>query len=210
MTHNHFQLVVIQRINEHKEKEAVRLEAERARIRVEEQVKVQREAEVTDRKRTSEEAGNQVETTAAELRVTQDLPVVVHLSAATQTVCHSEGAQHFAALHPNLVKLPVAMVQLPIVAMAGGAREFRLDQIGTRLGFSVSAEFLCQLGFDAAGRDLAAVLYNEHDFSRICTALVSHIGQVQAYFRQPNNGQCHAGPATAAPPPVHDQWRIAS
>ena len=76
------------------------------------------------------------------------------------------------------------MVQIPIVAKSGTARELCLSQIGTRLGFALSAEFVRQLGFEAAGRDCTGALYSEHDFSNICTALVTHIGRVQLQAQQ--------------------------
>lgn len=56
----------------------------------------------------------------------------------------------------------------------------RLGQIGERLGFSLSADFLRTLGFEAAARDRAAYLYHEHDFGMICAALTRHISAVQA------------------------------
>ena len=76
------------------------------------------------------------------------------------------------------------MVQLPNAAKSGMARELCLSQIGTRLGFALSAKFVRQLGFEAAGQDCTGVLYSEHDFSNICTALVNHIGRVQLQAQQ--------------------------
>jgi len=55
----------------------------------------------------------------------------------------------------------------------------RLGQIAERLGFSLTADFLASLGFAAAGRDRAAVLYHEADFPAICTALIGHITNVR-------------------------------
>lgn len=56
----------------------------------------------------------------------------------------------------------------------------RLGQIGERLGFSLTADFLRTLGFEHAAKDRAAVLYHEHDFANICAALQRHISAVQA------------------------------
>lgn len=56
----------------------------------------------------------------------------------------------------------------------------RLGQIGARLGFTVTADFLRTLGFEPAARDKAAQLYHEHDFAMICAALTRHISAVQA------------------------------
>jgi hypothetical protein len=76
------------------------------------------------------------------------------------------------------------VVHIQIVANSGTARQLCLSQIGTRLGFALTAEFIRQLGFEAVGGNCDAVLYDEHDFSTICTALVNHIVQVQLQVRQ--------------------------
>ncbi|MCQ9618347.1 Heme peroxidase [Paenalcaligenes niemegkensis] len=62
--------------------------------------------------------------------------------------------------------------------------ELRLGQIGERLGFTVTAEFLRYLGFEPAGRDRAAVLYQERDFDRMCVALIDHIDNIRAQQRE--------------------------
>lgn len=56
----------------------------------------------------------------------------------------------------------------------------RLGQINERLApIQLSVAGLAQLGFTAAGKDKAAVLYHEADFPRICHALVLHVQGVQ-------------------------------
>ena len=55
----------------------------------------------------------------------------------------------------------------------------RLWQIHQRLGFSVSADFLRGLGIEPAGKDRAAVLYHERDFSRICDALIAQVARAK-------------------------------
>ncbi|MFA7322298.1 MAG: YqaJ viral recombinase family protein [Dokdonella sp.] len=54
----------------------------------------------------------------------------------------------------------------------------RLGQIGERLGFAVTADFLRSLGFEAAAKDKSALLFHESDFPRICASLISHIQAV--------------------------------
>ncbi len=56
----------------------------------------------------------------------------------------------------------------------------RLGQIGERLGFALTADFLKNLGFEPAGKDKSAILFHESTFGEICAALVKHIAQVQA------------------------------
>jgi predicted phage-related endonuclease len=55
----------------------------------------------------------------------------------------------------------------------------RLGQIAERLGFPLTADFLNTLGFAAAGRERAAVLYHEADFAHMCAALIRHVGAIQ-------------------------------
>lgn len=59
-------------------------------------------------------------------------------------------------------------------------RRIKLGDISTRLGFTLSAEFLRSLGFEAVERKQGAQLYRASDFPRICVALVHHIQAVQA------------------------------
>jgi putative phage-type endonuclease len=56
----------------------------------------------------------------------------------------------------------------------------KLGQIGERLGFSLTSDFLKTLGFEPAARDKSALLFHEANFGHICAALVDHINQVQA------------------------------
>lgn len=55
----------------------------------------------------------------------------------------------------------------------------KLGAISTRLGFTVTANFLRSLGFEPAGRERAAVMYHEGDFAGICDALIAHINTVK-------------------------------
>lgn len=59
-------------------------------------------------------------------------------------------------------------------------QRIKLGDISTRLGFTLSAEFLRSLGFEAVERKQGAQLYRASDFPRICVALVHHIQVVQA------------------------------
>lgn len=55
----------------------------------------------------------------------------------------------------------------------------KLGAIGDRLGFNLTAAFVADtLGIPARATDKAAKLYYESDFTRICDALVEHIGGV--------------------------------
>lgn len=54
----------------------------------------------------------------------------------------------------------------------------RLGQIGERLGFSLTADFMASLGFHPVATDKAAKLYRESDFPNICWALMRHVQAV--------------------------------
>ncbi len=63
---------------------------------------------------------------------------------------------------------------------ADDGQRIKLGDITTRLGFTLSAEFLRSLGFEAVERKQGAQLYRASDFPRICVALVNHIQSVQS------------------------------
>lgn len=54
-----------------------------------------------------------------------------------------------------------------------------LGQIGTRLGFALTAQFLSSLGFDGA-KVKGAVLFHENQFPQICDALIKHVAEAKA------------------------------
>jgi predicted phage-related endonuclease len=58
----------------------------------------------------------------------------------------------------------------------------RIGQIGERLGFTVTSDFVLSLGFAPAATDKAARLYHEIDFPRICAAIQRHIDDVRAKY----------------------------
>lgn len=75
---------------------------------------------------------------------------------------------------------PVAQVaQAPAAPAADDGQRIKLGDINSRLGFSLTADFLRSLGFEPVGRERAAVLYRASDFQRICAALINHIQQAQ-------------------------------
>lgn len=81
---------------------------------------------------------------------------------------------------------PAAVTATPIKTAAAvqqpvdDGQRIKLGDISTRLGFTLSAEFLRSLGFEAVERKQGAQLYRASDFPRICVALVHHIQAVQA------------------------------
>ena len=63
---------------------------------------------------------------------------------------------------------------MPRQAAPASAPTLRLGQIGERLGFALTAEFVSRLGIEGT-RERNSVLYHEADFQRIGTALIAHV-----------------------------------
>jgi putative phage-type endonuclease len=155
------QSLVAARIAEHRAAEEKRLEAERERIRAEEQAKLQREQEAAARAERERQ-----ETEAREQRQREE-----------QAAREEQQRQQVPAAAPTATVLP-----MPTKApAAASAPTLRLGQINERLGFTVTADFLASLGFPMAAQDKAAKLWRESDWPAICLALVQRI---QAAARQ--------------------------
>lgn len=73
---------------------------------------------------------------------------------------------------------PAAVQPVKQQATADDGQRIKLGDINSTLGFTVTAEFLRSLGFDAVDRKGNAVLYRSSDWPRICGALVQHINSV--------------------------------
>lgn len=73
---------------------------------------------------------------------------------------------------------PAAVQPVKQQAPADDGQRIKLGDINSTLGFTVTAEFLRSLGFDAVDRKGSAVLYRSSDWPRICGALVQHINSV--------------------------------
>jgi hypothetical protein len=93
-----------------------------------------------------------------------------------------------AAASPAPAPAPASAVTSSApIRPAGGHNDtptLKLGQISERLGFTLPADFLRTLGFEPAGRDRAAMLYQERDFDRICQALITHITSVREERRK--------------------------
>lgn len=159
--------LVKSRIADHKAAEAKREEETRERIRAEEQAKAEKAAR---EKLAAERAA------AAEAeRIAATPPAVATLVApAVPNVTHEA-----------VVNLMPATVRKAIAAPADVATSeptLRLGEIGERLGFNLTADFLKVLGFEPAKVDRASKLFHEEDFPAICQALMVHIGEVSDQF----------------------------
>jgi len=80
--------------------------------------------------------------------------------------------------HGDVVSLMPATVRQAMAPRAVSiAPTLKLGVISERLGFTVTADFLASLGFEAY-IDRSAKLYRESDFPLICRALIEHIESV--------------------------------
>lgn len=153
------QALVTARISEHRAAEERRLEAERARIRAEEQERADREtrerAAAEQRQREEQEAGERAE------------------QQRQQQAVSAPQAAPAAAVPPaaaNVVPMPTR------APAATSAPSVRLGQINQRLApLAVDAACLAALGFPHSATEGAAKLWHEHQFPAICEALITHI-----------------------------------
>jgi putative phage-type endonuclease len=171
-----FTALLMSRVSQHKEKEAKRLEAEREKIRAEEQAKAQREAneraaeEIRKLDAERKAAAEQV-TAANQTRFEQPACVEEKPKSETQPALSIASEQQPAAIADEIPQ-PVlgARIALPADACLP---KIKLGEICTRLGFTVSAEFLASLGFEAT-TEKNAKLYNEASFPAICRRISDH------------------------------------
>jgi predicted phage-related endonuclease len=176
--------LVKMRIAEHEAAEAAKAEALRAQIAEEERVKAEAAAAEKVRQEQVEAARVAEETAAAEhARVAAETKRQLEEQAASIAAARAreEAKAQVTQLSPTMQIIEAAPVT-PIEAVrpaAGVVPTLRLGQINERLApVAVTADGLARLGFAAAGRDRAAVLYHEADFPAMCAALVRHVTAV--------------------------------
>lgn len=153
-----FGLLVRSRIDKHKADEAARLEKERERIRAEEAAKLeaQQKAEAARLEREQrEEAERQA---AAALTLQQVLTAAAPQPVADALAPAPEVRAFVAPAAPAPTELPT----------------MTLGQINARLGFTVTADFLASLGFEAH-KDKSARLYRPGQFGAICARISGHV-----------------------------------
>jgi len=150
-----FANLLMHRINEHKQREAAKLEAERERIRREESERITREAARADLQtkaqaaqeaREAEQRGKTTEATHAQSNAT-DAP------------------QAPAASTPQI----------------DDGKRLKLGELKAILApISIDADGLAQLGIHPAGTEKAAKLYRAADVPAICRAIIGHLNAVIA------------------------------
>lgn len=174
------------RITNHKAAEEKRMEAEREKIRAEERVKAEREAQAKakaeeDRIRAEEQAKAKSEQIA---RDAEELKKRAEFEAE-----QAQGRAALAEANQLIASAKAAPAETPIEQAAetsDSGNLLKLGQIGERLGFIVTAEFIASLGINPAAHERSAKLYRESDFTRLCNALIDKITTARNAQYQPH------------------------
>lgn len=143
------------RVADQKAKDAKRAEDQRARIAEEERVKAEAKVRAEQEEQRRADAAREQAAQVVQQAATPPPP-----------------APAAATFIPARSAPPAAPAPAPA---ADAVPTMTLGQIGTRLGFPLTADFLRHLGFEPAGRARAALLFHEEQFPAICEALVGHI-----------------------------------
>lgn len=154
-----FKNLVLMRVEAHQKAEAERLAAEREAIREQEQAKAQAEFEA----KAKELADAQAREIAAQSKAEES----AHQEQSDKTN-EAEPAPLFALKPKSKEVEQAATTSEPTLT---------LGAINERLGFTVSGQFLSELGFEAetAGKFKK---YHEHQFKPMCAAIVAHIQKI--------------------------------
>ena len=175
--------VVQNRINAHQAKEAARIEAERARIASEERAK----AEATERSRADAE----IAAATAQARTEENKQAAADTEAkraSDEAIAKAREQDYMAKIDASRMKHNASgqPTEVQVCEIAQTENEvgttsplspptLRLGQICKRLGFTLTADFMRQLGFEPSATDKAAKLYHEAEWPLICAALVKRI-----------------------------------
>ena len=65
--------------------------------------------------------------------------------------------------------------QVANVSLIDEGKTLKLGEISSRLGLTITADFMAQLGFHPVETEKSAKLYRASDFIRICAAIINHI-----------------------------------
>lgn len=87
--------------------------------------------------------------------------------------------QQVAQADPAPAATPITSAAPAAQQAADDGRRIKLGDISATLGFTLTADFLTSLGFEAVAQERSAKLYRASDFEAICTALIHHIQSVR-------------------------------
>lgn len=165
--------VVQNRISAHQVAEAARVEAERARIAEQERIKAEAEAQ--------KRANAEIAQARADAQAKADKEIAIAWEKSLQEgreAAEAKQAIELAAETPLVLEtVTVRLVEksFDFATERDNDSTMKLGQICSRLGFTVTADFLSGLGFEPCATDKSAKLYKERIFPLICRELVRHI-----------------------------------
>lgn len=159
--------LVKSRIAEHMAAEAARVEAQRIQIEASERAKAQ----------AAERTRADAEIAAATAKARADAQAQALADAETRRASDAAIAK---AAQPEAKAQVCDSVQVGTFSKQADdtAATMRLGQICERLGFTITADFLSELGFEPCTTEKNAKLYKERMFPLICKTLVRHIQDV--------------------------------
>ena len=152
------------RVDQRKAADEKRLEAERERIRAEEQALAQAE----QRRIAEAEQAERNRVAAEEIRKLDAERKATELAAANQT-------QFEQNKRPEATTTGTAETPLTGNQEAAPQETIKLGEICQRLGFTVNAEFLATLGINPSATDKNAKLYPASKFPTICRLISEHV-----------------------------------
>ena len=144
-----FAAMLSSRVAAHKAAEDKRLEEERERIRAEEQAKAQREV-AEKAQREADEAMAKAQCVASASQTQQEPPATVKDSLTVAPVANDAPANDCLTT-------------------------IKLGEICSRLGFSVTGDFLATLGVYPVATEKSAKLYDAAKFPTICRLIADHV-----------------------------------
>lgn len=153
-----FAALLSSRVAAHKAAEDKRLEEERERIRAEEQAKVQREV--------AEKAQRESDEAEAVINKAWDMAKAQCVESAVQTQQEPP-----ATVKDSLTVAPVANDAPANDCLT----TIKLGEICSRLGFSVTGDFLATLGVYPVATEKSAKLYDAAKFPTICRLIADHV-----------------------------------
>ena len=153
------------RIAEFQQREQARLDAERAKIRAEEEARAQREADAKaeqERQRIRQEEQAKARQEADDRRRLEAHASAERSTAAVESMARSEEPPKYDAT--------------PIKSANDDGARIRLGELNALIApLSISADGLAQLGFEHVATDKAAKLYRASDLPRILGAMSRHL-----------------------------------
>lgn len=156
-----FAALVAMRVAQQKEADEKRLAAEREKIRAEEQAKAQREAEEKSRAAAATVTAVLSDKGIADANARAFVESIATGIAFTTTA--SDGAGN------------ITTCSTPTAQVIDTGKTIKLGEICTRLGFTVTADFLGTLGIHPVATEKNAKLYSESKFPTICRLISDHV-----------------------------------